>query len=779
MVLRMNYGQAVVTKRNNESLVYVGKVILTKLMYCFLGAVISHGTVLGEYAPFGAAYLAAVPYGNVWAALCGCIFGNILPSQASSGIRYISTALAVGAIRWALSDLKKLNTSLFFASFVAMAPIIATGIAMGTVQGFTITTIINIITEGLLTFAAAYFFSSTIKLLLGARGLTTFSQQELVCISMSLCIALLSFADVGFMGISLGRILAVVVILLCASNGGIPYGCVAGVASGIVFSLYSRDLYYLCGAYAFGGMMAGLFSSLGNIAATIAFIFCNCVIAFQTGDLTAIILGLYEVMISCIVFALIPKRINCYISDIFYNKENKISADSLRKALIMRLESSSEALSAVSNSVTSVSKKLNQIDKTDVNIIYKKAVSSVCNYCGLKVFCWDREREGTKKYINKMASVLKTKGCITQQDLDDEFIDRCCKNSQMLDKLNTKYREFVMRESAERRLNDVRKVLSDQFSSMGQILNDMVNEFKEYESFDFAMENKIHSSLNNIGIFPRDVSCMVDKFGRIFVEIEASFVEKSRLNEYTLARELSQICDRKMDVPCINYLPDSCQIQVSEMPLLNLVMGVSQHICDNGKLCGDNYSYFSDGKGRMMAIISDGMGTGGRAAIDGAIASGVMSNLLKAGLSFDCALKIINSVLLVKSSDESLATLDITCIDLYSGRSDFLKAGAAVTFVRTKGKVIIVNIPSLPIGILNDINFSVENMELETGDIILMMSDGALSTGEDWIKDKLKNWKDKDVQLLADNIVDESIKRRKDGHDDDITVLAMKILDNE
>ena len=58
--------------------------------------------------------------------------------------------------------------------------------------------------------------------------------------------------------------------------------------------------------------------------------------------------------------------------------------------------------------------------------------------------------------------------------------------------------------------------------------------------------------------------------------------------------------------------------------------------------------------------------------------------LLKAGFGFDAALKLINSALLVKAGDESLATLDIGCIDLYTGNAEFLKAGAACSFVTQK-----------------------------------------------------------------------------------------------
>ena len=42
-------------------------------------------------------------------------------------------------------------------------------------------------------------------------------------------------------------------------------------------------------------------------------------------------------------------------------------------------------------------------------------------------------------------------------------------------------------------------------------------------------------------------------------------------------------------------------------------------------------------------LLCDGMGTGGRAAVDGAMASGLMARLLKTGFGYNCSLKILNS----------------------------------------------------------------------------------------------------------------------------------------
>ena len=102
-------------------------------------------------------------------------------------------------------------------------------------------------------------------------------------------------------------------------------------------------------------------------------------------------------------------------------------------------------------------------------------------------------------------------------------------------------------------------------------------------------------------------------------------------------------------------------------------------------MCGDNYKYFNDGKGHFLMVLSDGMGTGGRAAVDGAMACGLMTRLLKAGFGYDCSLKFLNSSMLFKSTDESLATVDGANIDLFTGQVQLFKAGAAPTVIRRSG----------------------------------------------------------------------------------------------
>ena len=43
--------------------------------------------------------------------------------------------------------------------------------------------------------------------------------------------------------------------------------------------------------------------------------------------------------------------------------------------------------------------------------------------------------------------------------------------------------------------------------------------------------------------------------------------------------------------------------------------------------------------------------------------------------------------MLVKSGDESLSTLDVVSVDLFTGHTDFMKAGAALSFIRKNGEM--------------------------------------------------------------------------------------------
>jgi len=170
------------------------------------------------------------------------------------------------------------------------------------------------------------------------------------------------------------------------------------------------------------------------------------------------------------------------------------------------------------------------------------------------------------------------------------------------------------------------------------------------------------------------------------------------------------------------------------------------------------------------------MGSGGRAAVDGAMAAGLTARLFGAGFGEDSVLRMVNTALMVKSGDESIATLDVMKIDLFSGKMLSLKAGAAPSLLCSHGRVSRLERSSLPMGILRDIVFEKQTDTLADGDVLLMLSDGALTGGIGWVEERLHDFdpKTSTLQRLAEDIACAARERQTD-HQDDITVLALLV----
>lgn len=119
--------------------------------------------------------------------------------------------------------------------------------------------------------------------------------------------------------------------------------------------------------------------------------------------------------------------------------------------------------------------------------------------------------------------------------------------------------------------------------------------------------------------------------------------------------------------------------------------------------------------------------------MDSAMTTGLLCRLIQAGVGFDAALKMVNSALLVKSGEESLATIDVTQIDLYTGRPTSTRRGQPPSFVVKSGRTGYVESTSLPAGILRGVSFEKSTIGLREGDMVVMVSDGVTATGVDWI----------------------------------------------
>ena len=167
--------------------------------------------------------------------------------------------------------------------------------------------------------------------------------------------------------------------------------------------------------------------------------------------------------------------------------------------------------------------------------------------------------------------------------------------------------------------------------------------------------------------------------------------------------------------------------------------------------------------------------------MDGAMAAGLTARLLDAGFGEDSVLRMVNSALMVKSGEESLATLDVLSVDRFTGQMQSLKAGAAASLLYSRGCVSRLEHSSLPVGILRSVSFEKQADTLGAGDLMLLLSDGALTDGIAWVEETLQAFDGsrQSLQMLAEQIAAGARERQAGKHQDDITVLALRVEKEE
>jgi stage II sporulation protein E len=369
--------------------------------------------------------------------------------------------------------------------------------------------------------------------------------------------------------------------------------------------------------------------------------------------------------------------------------------------------------------------------------------------------------------------ILREENHITSAEFGTEFCAECPKASAVAENFNRVFASSVASACAAQKTNQLRRAVADSFGAMADILGEIGAETAKSDMFLPSQTSAASDTLGGLGMNVISACCKRDGSGHIILTAKITELpENAVLREATNA--LSKELGATLALPAIRDIENGVELIFSEKPRFCFEIGSDQRPGSDDGDCGDCYDCVGLEDGRNVIILSDGMGTGRRAAVDSAMATDLFASLICSGLSCEAALRTVNTALIAKSEDESLATLDIASLDPYSGEISFFKAGAAPCFIKRSGRTAILELPSLPAGILSRIGFSKAGAELREGDTVVMISDGVAADGSEWITKLIRSWRG-DAQGLAEELTAAALSRRKGKKSDDMTAICVRI----
>ena len=738
------------------------------VVYLIGGVLLASARLLGAAGPFGMAAVAASGAGlNGVAALIGAAIGYIISCGLAGSIRYLAAIVLVYTISFAFQDTKLASKSVFAPATAAVSAL-STGILSSFTSVFTQAPAAAVVLiETVFSFGGCWFFREAMS----GRERTTESEELRYAgsVLITAAVLLMAVSQIEIFGaISLGRLVAVLIVMTCTLRCGIMTGCTIGTAFGIAMDLTAGGMPFYTMAYAFAGLLSGMFNRHGRLLFLLSFIIANaaavaCAWAFrqETG-------ALFEVFAASVIFLLLPSGFLSRAGSMVQPVIGGSGESGLRRYVARKVMSLSDAYGSLYDIVRrNVEEQYNDADPAKA---FDRAADSVCLKCKEKNRCWNRDYIDTLSALNDATPKMLDRGTLEIGDIPRRFTEKC-KTPEAF--VTAELRAAAYRRQFAETLRESRNTAWGQYSDMAEILGSVSKELAGTNGADHLAERRLIRYLLSLDI-DADAAVYRDARGRLRAVIESGALARLTKQDDYLERLSGVLGVRLCRLKSQN--DSEAKLVLLEAEPLAVSVGIAALKKKGEKVSGDRGTYFKTDAGVLCVILSDGMGCGEAAASESRRVIEILESFLRAGVDPAVAMKTLNSVMLLKCGDNwGFATVDLMCVDLFSGETCFYKYGAAPSYVSASRGIRRIKCESFAPGLSGTAGAEpdIVRMRLKPGNTAIIASDGVVGDDDDaWLRDILTSCGDDMKQLARDAL---KAAEHSSTYSDDMTVLAVRV----
>lgn len=564
---------------------------------------------------------------------------------------------------------------------------------------------------------------------------------------------------------------SVLAVLLLTYESGITFGAISGITLGLFATLDSGNP--VLGAFAAGGMAAGYFSKYGRGGSVTAFIAVYAAVSYYVGGSMETSLRLYEIAAPALIYLAVPagllERLSKGLDDIHggeYPQSPLLSEELRAKA---------DAFAFLSETFSEISESRFRQTNMAAATFFEKGARRTCEGCPHLTACWKKEFHRTYAAFFVMLEICRKNGTLSRNDIPAALSEKCIRTSSLTENLMAQYEIYKVDRLWEGRMQELRRLLARQLSAVSHILSTEEQNIRNGIMENHAFSSRIRSRLTEAGIFISHVSVTEKRRGVPIVSVTA---------QSTTAEHLLPLISESVGKPMhtlsargdrFSFAP-SCRVHLR-------IWG--ETIPKNGSpRSGDCFDNLYLENGCHLLLLSDGMGSGEKAHLESSSAIRMLRALLSAGFDADTALSLVNSLLLLKSAEDSFATIDLFSFNTGSLEAEFMKVGACASFIKRGKAVRTFSAHSLPAGILSSADAERLTAAVLPGDMIIMMSDGVydpLRKAQDahWAEAFISAYTGDSPEALGRGLLEKARELCGGNVSDDMTVLCAAVFENK
>lgn len=732
--------------------------------------------LLGGMRPLGLCFAMSAPTPYALYTAAGVAVGALWGLPLDAAAPYLAAAAAVGLLRGlAFAGRQRTAAMMPAAAGAIVYCLIASGLAVANMRG--LPGVCAAASEALLMLGASYLLAGFfLTARHGTAANAAWDAEDRAALCFAWLALLCCLTPYTLLGLSAAHTAAALVVLAAAGRGRQDAAAVLAVVSLVALCAADPAGLYAGVGIAAGGLVGGLFAGRSRPVTAAAFCGAGLIGLFCAPDIGAGVRMGVELCLAGGVFCVLPARVlHARILDAASPLTQSAAQAGTRTAaasLSGRLEAVSGALCTVGNTMRAVCDRLPPRHET-LSDLCDAVAERCCSGCEKRLECWVDHAQETYDAFNQMAPLLADGAGISADALPPVLRRRCQTPLRLANAVSLSAAAQAARRAARVRGSAARAALCEQYSAMAAALTELAGQVYGADLPDPRKARRLEQLFAGLGLEPLEASAALDASGRMTAVVSLPRVQLSVPELRAITGETAALLHRSFaPVQCV-HTGAATRLTFREMPRFAVDCAVCA-LPARGEVSADAVRTFTGDDGKFYAVLCDGMGTGKLAAVGGVLAASLSRELLRAGVDSASAARLVNIALALKSDDENAVTLDILCINLYTGDAVLYKAGAAASFVLRGSGAAVYSSDTLPIGILGKVCGRSETMYLAPNDTAVLVSDGALAPGAPWLRAQLAAHAGEAPKKLADSVARAARERQREAPDD-VTVIAVRL----
>lgn len=764
------------------------------LILVMIGFLLGRALILSQLAPFAIPFFASVyllrrnraPY-----ALIGLLAGAATVHMLNAVS--IFTASILFMLLYKARE-PSLSSQFKVASFYVF---LALGITNTTIHYLSQKTLVlydgvMISVEAGLACILTLIFIQCIPLISFKKRTRSLKTEEVVSIIILMASIMTGTIGWSIYDLSFEHMISRYLVLVFSLAAGAAIGSTVGVVTGLIFSLASVATLYQMSLLAFSGLLGGLLKEGKKIGASVGLLIATILIGLYGEGNTNLTITVYESLGAILLFMLTPSALIEKVAKHIpgtaeYSNEQQKYMRKMRDVTAQRVAQFSNVFEALSDSFVQMEDWNKEEDEVrELDYFLSNVTEKTCQTCPRKELCWARNFQTT---YDGMRDIMLELNSSDQQQVspktETNWSRHCTRSKQVIGSIAQELSFYHANQKLKKQVKDSRRLVADQLRGVSEVMGDFAKEIQRERKNHHIQEEQILEAISDFGIQLGNVEIYSLEKGGVDIDMTLPLYRGGGECEKLIAPMLSDILQETIVVmaeDCESH-PGVCYANFRSSQKYIVTTGIAHAAKGGGLVSGDSYTTMEIGSGKYAMAISDGMGNGERAHIESMETLQLLQKILLSGIEEKIAIKSVNSILSLRTTDEIFSTLDLAMIDLNDAKAKFLKICSTPSFVKRGDRVFKIESSNLPIGFMEEIDVDVVCEQLKAEDILIMMSDGILEgpknveNAEFWIKRKIKELKTDDPQAIADILIEEVIRSRGEI-EDDMTVVVAKIKHN-